>query len=107
MKKLLLFTILPLLLLTSCGDSHLYVSSNITDKWDRQWVQVIHVNKTTWTIPHHDYYFQFNEWEPYTKKVNRSDWYKFEIGDTYTFAIDEKEKHYFFDDSIVTIRENQ
>ena len=100
-KKLLLLHIL--LLITSCEDSHIYVSSIITHKWDRTWVQVISTGKTTMSIPHHDYYFQFNEWKPYTKKVSEEDYKKFEIGDTYTFTISEEEKSYFFDDSIVVV----
>lgn len=106
MKKLKLLLVLPLMLLTACDDNHLYVSSNITDKWDRTWVQIISTGKTTISIPHHDYYFQFNEWKPYTKKVNQSDWNKFEVGDTYTFAISEKEKEYFFTESIVDVKDN-
>lgn len=101
MKKLLLLPIL--LLMASCEESHIYVSSIITDKWDRTWVQVISTGKTTMTIPHHDYYFQFNEWKPYTKKVSNRDYEKLEVGDIYTFAISEKEKEYFFDDSIVAV----
>lgn len=105
MKKLALMLLLPIMLLTSCGESHLYVSSNITDKWDRQWTQVISNGKTTMAIPHHDYYFNFNEWEPYTKKVTQSDWNKFEVGDTYTFSISEKERKYFFNESIVNVED--
>ena len=102
-KKLLLLPIL--LLMTSCKDSHIYVSSIITNKWDRTWVQVISTGKTTMTIPHHDYYFQFNEWKPYTKKVSSGDYNKYDVGDIYTFTICDKEKEYFFDDSIVVIEE--
>lgn len=103
-KKLLLLPIL--LLMTSCTkDSHIYVSSLITNKWDRHWVQVVSTGKTTISIPHHDYYFQFNEWKPYTKKVNDGDYEKFDIGDIYTFTISEEEKEYFFEDSIVVVEE--
>ena len=105
MKKLSLMLLLPLMLLTSCGSSHTYVSSIITNKWDRKWVQIVSTGKTTIHIPHHDYYFNFNEWKPYTKKVNQGDYDKYEIGDIYTFAIDEKEREYFFDESIVNVEE--
>lgn len=103
MKKLLLLPIL--LLMTSCKETHIYVSSIITNKWDRQWVQIIRIGKITTTIPHHDYYFQFNEWKPYTKKVSSGDYEKFEVGEIYTFTINEKEKEFFFDDSIVVVEE--
>ena len=106
MKKLKLLLLLPLLSLTACDDSHIYVSSIITNKWDRTWVQIVHTGKTTITIPHHDYYFNFNEWKPYTKKVSGGDYDKYDIGDTYTFAIDEREKSYFFDDSIVVVKDD-
>ena len=89
-KKLLLLPIL--LLMTSCKENHIYVSSIITNKWDRQWVQVIHTGKVTVSVPHHDYYFQFNEWKPYTKKVSSGDYEKFDVGDIYTFAISEEKK---------------
>lgn len=105
MKKFALILLLPIMLLTSCGEGYTYVSSNITDKWDRTWTQTINTGKTIIHVPHHDYYFQFNEWKPYTKKVNQSDWNKFEIGDTYTFAISEKEREYFFDESIVSVED--
>ena len=100
-KKLLLLSVL--LLTTSCKESHIYVSSIITNKWDRHWVQVISTGKITVSIPHHDYYFQFNEWKPYTKKVRGEDYDKFDVGDIYTFTISEEEKSYFFDDSIVVV----
>lgn len=102
-KKLLLLPIL--FLMTSCKCSHIYVSSIITNKWDRYWVQVISTGKTTMTIPHHDYYFQFNEWKPYTKKVSGGDYEKFDVGDNYTFTIVDNEREYFFDDSIVVVEE--
>ena len=103
-KKLLLLPIL--LLMTSCDkSSHIYVSSIITNKWDRSWVQLSHAGKVLITIPHHDYYFQFNEWKPYTKKVSDGDYEKFDVGDIYTFTISEEEKSYFFDDSIVVVEE--
>ena len=104
MKKLILLLVLPLLLLlTSCDNSHIYVSSIITNKWDRRWTQVINTGKTMMSIPHHDYYFQFNEWKPYTKKVSGGDYGDFDVGDIYTFTISDKEKEYFFDDSIVKV----
>ena len=102
-KKLLLLPIL--LFMTSCEERHIYVSSIITNKWDRQWVQVISTGKIIVSVPHHDYYFQFNEWKPYTKKVSGGDYEKFEVGDIYTFTISEEEKSYFFDDSIVAVDE--
>lgn len=102
-KKLLLLP--TLLLMTSCKDSHIYVSSIITNKWDRTWVQVISTGSSVISIPHHDYYFQFNEWKPYTKKITEGDYDMFEVGDTYTFTISEEEKSYFFDDSIVVVEE--
>ena len=103
-KKLLLLPIL--LLMTSCKASRIYVSSIITNKWDRHWSQIISTGKTTIIVPHHEFYFQFNEWKPYTKKVSLGDYEKFEIGDTYTFTISDSEKSYFFDDSIVVVENN-
>lgn len=106
MKALKKFLLLPLIvMMTACDDSHIYVSSVITNKWDRHWVQVISTGKTTISIPHHDYYFQFNEWKPYTKKVSGGDYDKFDVGDIYTFTISEEEREYFFEDSIVVVEE--
>ena len=106
MKKIFkLLGLLPLFMLTGCKNSHIYVSSIITNKWDRTWVQVISTGKTTISVPHHDYYFQFNEWKPYTKKVSGGDYDKFDVGDIYTFTISDNEKEYFFEDSIYTVEE--
>jgi hypothetical protein len=102
-NKLLLLPIL--LLMTSCKNNRTYVSSIITNKYDRHRVQVIPTGKTTICIPQHDYYFQFNEWETYTKKVNSEDYKKFDVGDIYTFIINDKERKYFFEDSIVVVEE--
>lgn len=103
-KKLLLLPML--LLMTSCKESHIYVSSIITNKWDTHCVQVIWTGKTNISIQHHHHYFQFNECKPYTKKVSSEDYEKFEIGDIYTFTISNNEKSYFFDDSIVVVENN-
>lgn len=106
MKKILLVLVLSVLLISSCAKSaHIYVSSIITHKREHEWVQIVYANKVTISIPHHDYYFQFNEWKPYTKKVNESDYKKFDITDVYTFVIEAHEKEYFFSDSIVIVEE--
>ena len=101
MKKLKLLLALPLLLLTACGGKELTVSSTITSKWDRKWIQTIYCGKVLTYVPHHTYYFDFEEVKPYTKQVNQTDWNNYEIGDKYTFTIKEKEKEYFFTESIV------
>ena len=105
MKKLKLLLALPLMLLTSCNNSYLYVSSIITTKWDRHWVQVIRSGKATITVPHHDYYFQFNERKPYVKKVSGGDYDQFNVGDIYSFQISVRETEYFFEESIVRLKE--
>lgn len=105
MKKIILLLFLSLLISSCAKCYHIYVNSIITNKYDREWVQIIYANNVAISIPHHDYYFQFNEWKPYTKKVNESDYEKFEISDMYTFAIEPREKSYFFSDSIVVVEE--
>ncbi len=106
MKKLLTtLLILPLLLLTSCNSTGIYVSSLITNKWDRRWSSIIRTGKTTIIVPHHDYYFQFNERKPYVKKVSGGDYDQFNIGDIYSFQISDNETEYFFEESIVRLNE--
>ena len=103
-NKLLLLSIL---LMTSCQQDYVCVSSTITHKWDRYWIQPIHTGQSIMYFPHYDYYFQFNELKPYTKKVLLSDYEKFEIGDIYTFTISEEEKECFFSDSIYEIQKEE
>lgn len=105
MKKIKLLLILPLLLLTGCKQKRICVTSNITNKWDRIWNQVITTGKITTVVPHHDYFFQFNEWKPYTKKVSYGDFTTYEVGDDYTFWIDDKETQYFFEESYYIVEE--
>lgn len=105
MKKVLTLLVLPLLLLTSCNSSGIYVTSLITNKWDRHWTSIVRAGKTTIIIPHHDYYFQFNERKPYVKEVSGGDYDKFNVGDTYTFQISDNETEYFFEESIFRLNE--
>ena len=105
MKKLLMLLLLPLLLLTSCSSENIYIASIITTKWDRRWVQVIRSGKVTITVPHRDYYFQFNERKPYVKKVTGGDYDQFNVGDIYSFQISVRETECFFEESIVRLKE--
>jgi len=100
-KKLLLLPIL--LLMTSCKESHIYVSSIITNKYDYTTTTMIMSGKVLVPIFTHHYIFQFNEVKPYNKSVSSGDYSEYEIGDEYTFWIDEKEKEYFFESSYYTI----
>ena len=103
-KKLKLFILLPMVMLCSC--SLFRVSSIITNKYDRHWIQTMVAGKVIYSIPKHDFYFQFNEVKPYTKQVEEKDYNKFEVGDTYTFAISKREAEYFFDSSVTEIKDN-
>ena len=104
-KRLLPILLPILLLMASCKENRIYVSSVIADKWYRQWVQVVIVGKVTTSIPRCNYYLQFNELKPYTKEVSYGDYEKFDVGDVYTFAIRESEKDCFFADNIT--KENE
>lgn len=101
LKKLLLLPIL--LLMTSCKESHIHVSSIITNKYDYETTTMIMSGTVLVPIFSHHYIFQFNEVKPYSKPVSSDDYNKFEVGDIYTFTIGEEEKSYFFDDSIVVV----
>ena len=100
MKKFKLLLALPLMLLTACEEKTLIVSSTITDKWETKWIQTVYCGKVLTYVPHHTYYFKFEEVQPYTKQVDQTDWNNYGVGDKYTFTIKEKEKGYFFTESI-------
>ena len=103
MKKFKLLILLPLMLLTSCSEKRTYVTSVITNKYDYTYNQVISNGKVTTVVIHHRYIFQFNEVKPYNKPVDNSTYEEYNVGDEYTFWIDEKEKEYFFPDSYETV----
>lgn len=108
MKKIKKLLLLPILLLmTSCKESRIYVSSIITNKYDYESMIMVSSGKAFVPIFNHHYIFQFNEVKPYDKSVSSEDYGKYEIGEEYTFRIDEKEKEYFFNDSIVVVEEEK
>lgn len=104
MRKLLILACL--LCLTSCNESRLVVSAEITTKYDYTYTQIINTGKSTINILHHKYIFIFNEVEPYRKTVNGQTYVEYEEGDIYSFIIDPKETKYFFEDSVVNTSEN-
>lgn len=104
MKKILILACL--LCLTSCSESHLVVSAEITTKYDYSYTQIISTGKTTISILNHKYIFIFNEVEPYRKTVDKPTYDEYEEGDIYSFIIDQEETKYFFKDSIVDTSEN-
>lgn len=105
MNRIKLLALLPLILLTGCGCSkqRIYVTSMITNKYDYTYTQVVSTGKTTAVITHRRYVFQFNEIKPYNKPVDCSTYKQYNVGDEYTFWIDDTEKEYFYPDSYETI----
>lgn len=104
-RAIKLVLLMPLLLLASCSEEHIYVTSQITNKYHYTYYQVVSTGKTTITIPHKRYVFQFNDWQPYKKSVSVATYNEYEIGDEYTFLISSEEKKYFFNEHIYVVEE--
>ena len=103
MTKIKYLLLINCLLCTACDEKHIYISSVITQKWNKQYFINVWAGTFMVAVPQQDYYFMFNEQKPYTKKISKEDYTTYEIGNTYTFEIDEKEQEYFFEESITII----
>lgn len=98
MKKIIkLLGLLPLLLLSGCKEKNIYVSAEITQKY--HYITIILAGPSN-PVPIDHYDFIFNQAKPYRKEVSWTIYNQYEIGDIYTFCIDENEKEYFFENSI-------